>query len=186
MVDEAHATGVLGKNGGGAVEYFGLEGRVPIIMGTLSKALGSTGGYIAGSKRLIEFLRNRARTFIFDTAPPAGAVGAAICAIEIVKSEPERREKLWRLVKRFKVGLERLGLEVLSSNSAIIPVLIRRVEDALSFSSSLMEGGVFTPAIRPPSVPHRMCRIRATLMATHTEEHIDWALRAFETAREVL
>jgi 7-keto-8-aminopelargonate synthetase-like enzyme len=113
-------------------------------------------------------------------------MGAAICAIEIVKSEPERREKLWRLVKRFKAGLERLGLEVLPSNSAFVPVLIGRVEGALSFSSSLMKQGVFTPAIRPPSVPIGKSRIRATLMATHTEEHVDWALRAFEAAREVL
>jgi 8-amino-7-oxononanoate synthase len=179
MVDEAHATGVLGKRGSGATEYFGVEDRVHIVMGTLSKAIGSLGGYVAGGKKLIEFLRNRARTFIFDTSLPAPAVAASMAAIDIIESEPQRRDYLWRLINRFKSGLKDIGFSVLPSNSAVIPVLIGEAEPTLRFSILLKEKGVFTPAVRPPSVPHGKCRIRATLMATHREEHIEIALSAF-------
>ncbi|GBD38579.1 8-amino-7-oxononanoate synthase [bacterium HR37] len=179
MVDEAHATGVLGKRGSGATEYFGVEDRVHIVMGTLSKAIGSLGGYVAGGKKLIEFLRNRARTFIFDTSLPASAVAASMAAIDIIESEPQRRDYLWGLINRFKSGLKDIGLSILPSNSAVIPVLIGEAEPTLRFSILLKEKGVFTPAVRPPSVPHGKCRIRATLMATHREEHIEIALSAF-------
>jgi 8-amino-7-oxononanoate synthase len=179
MVDEAHATGVLGKRGSGATEYFGVEDRVHIVMGTLSKAIGSLGGYVAGGKKLIEFLRNRARTFIFDTSLPASAVAASMAAIDIIESEPQRRDYLWRLINRFKSGLKGIGFSVLPSNSAVIPVLIGEAEPTLRFSILLKEKGVFTPAVRPPSVPYGKCRIRATLMATHREEHIEIALSAF-------
>jgi 8-amino-7-oxononanoate synthase len=184
MIDEAHATGVLGRRGSGATEYFGVEDRVPIVMGTLSKAVGSLGGYVAGNKKLIDFLRNRARAYIFDTSLPASALAASLAAIDVIEFEPERRECLWRLIRKFKSGLENIGLEVLSSHSAVIPVLIGEAEPTLSFARSLRENGIFTPAVRPPSVPPGKCRIRATLMATHKEEHIELALRAFKVARD--
>ena len=184
MVDEAHATGVLGKRGSGATEHFGVEERVPIVMGTLSKAIGSLGGYIAGSGTLIDFIRNRVRSYIFDTSLPAPTLAASIAAIDIIENEPERREHLWRLIKKFKVGLEALGLEILPSDSAVVPVLIGEAGQALSFARALRENGVFTPAVRPPSVPHGMSRIRATLMAKHTDEHIDKAVLAFEAAKK--
>jgi len=184
MIDEAHATGVLGKRGSGATEHFGVEDRVPVVMGTLSKAVGSLGGYIAGSKELIDFIRNRVRSYIFDTSLPPASLAASITAIDIIENEPQRREHLWNMVKKFKTGIEDSGLRVLPSHSAIIPVLIGDAEPALNFAKMLRENGVFTPAVRPPSVPHGMCRIRVTIMAMHTEDHIDTALKAFRAAYE--
>ncbi len=184
MVDEAHATGVLGKRGSGATEYFGVEDRIHVVMGTLSKAVGSLGGYIAGSQELIDFIRNRARSYIFDTSLPAPSLAASIAAIGIIENEPERREHLWRLIKKFKSGIEDIGLTVLPSDSAIVPVLVGEAEPALRFAAALRENGVYTPAVRPPSVPQGKCRIRATLMAGHTEEHVDLALGAFKAAFE--
>jgi len=184
MIDEAHATGVLGKRGSGATEHFGVEDRVPVVMGTLSKAVGSLGGYIAGSQELIDFIRNRVRSYIFDTSLPPASLAASITAIDIIENEPERREHLWKMVEQFKTGIEDTGLRVLPSHSAIIPVLIGDAEPALNFAKVLRENGVFTPAVRPPSVPQGMCRIRATLMAQHTQEHVNTALKAFRTAYE--
>ncbi len=186
MIDEAHATGVLGKRGSGATEHFGVEDRVPVVMGTLSKAIGSLGGYIAGSKELIDFIRNRVRSYIFDTSLPPASLAASITAIDIIENEPERREHLWNMVEQFKTGIENTGLKILPSHSAIIPVLIGDAEPALNFARMLRENGVFTPAVRPPSVPHGMCRIRVTIMAMHTGEHVDTALKAFRTAYELL
>jgi 8-amino-7-oxononanoate synthase len=182
MIDEAHATGVLGNRGSGATEHFGIEHRVPIVMGTLSKAVGSLGGYIAGSRKLIDFIRNRVRSYIFDTSLPASCLAASLAAIDIIENEPERREYLWRLIKKFKLRLEHIGLEVLPSHSAVIPVLIGEAQPALDFALKLRENGIYTPAVRPPSVPPGKCRIRATLMAKHTDGQIEEALRAFEIA----
>jgi glycine C-acetyltransferase/8-amino-7-oxononanoate synthase len=184
MIDEAHATGVLGKRGSGATEYFSVEDRVPIVMGTLSKAVGSLGGYVAGSRTLIDFLRNRARTYIFDTSLPASSLAASQAAIDIIEFEPERRKYLWYLIEKFKSGLKNIGLELLTSHSAVIPVLIGEAQPTLDFARLLRENGVFTPAVRPPSVPPGKCRIRVTLMATHEEEHIELSLRAFKVARD--
>lgn len=182
MIDEAHATGVLGNRGSGATEHFGIEDRVPVVMGTLSKAVGSLGGYIAGNTNLIDFIRNRVRSYIFDTSLPASCLAASLAAIDIIENEPERREYLWKLIKKFKLGLEQIGLEVLPSHSAVIPVLIGEAQPALDFAIKLRENGIYTPAVRPPSVPPGKCRIRATLMAKHTDGHIEEALRAFEIA----
>ncbi|MGB2691301.1 MAG: 8-amino-7-oxononanoate synthase [Thermodesulfobacteriota bacterium] len=184
MIDEAHATGVLGKRGSGATEHFGVEDRVPVVMGTLSKAIGSLGGYIAGSQELIDFIRNRVRSYIFDTSLPPASIAASITAIDIIENEPERREHLWNMVNKFKTGVENTGLRILPSHSAIIPVLIGDAEPALNFAKILRENGVFTPAVRPPSVPHGMCRIRVTIMAKHTEDHVETALKAFRDAYE--
>ncbi len=184
MVDEAHATGVLGERGSGATEHFGVEDEVPIVMGTLSKAVGSLGGYIAGSRELIDFIRNRVRSYIFDTSLPAASLAASLAAIDIIENEPGRREHLWRLIKMFKSGLMDIGLTVLPSGSAIVPVLAGEAGPALEFAAVLRENGVYTPAVRPPSVPEGMCRIRATLRAGHTEEHVETALRAFKSAFE--
>lgn len=184
MVDEAHASGVLGKRGSGATEHFGVEARVPVVMGTLSKAVGSLGGYVAGSRRFVDFIRNRVRSYIFDTSLPAPSLAASLAAIDIIENEPERRERLWTLIRRFKSGIEGMGLKVMPSDSAIIPVLVGEAAPALRFASVLRERGVYTPAIRPPSVPPGMCRIRVTIMATHTEDQIDAALDAFKAAKD--
>ena len=186
MIDEAHATGVLGKRGSGATEHYGVEDRVPVVMGTLSKAIGSLGGYIAGSQELIDFIRNRVRSYIFDTSLPPASVAASIAAIDIIQNEPKRREHLWNLVNQFKSGITETGLTILPSHSAIIPVLIGEAEPALNFAKALREYGVFTPAVRPPSVPRGMCRIRVTIMAKHSEAHVNTALSAFKAAYEAI
>ena len=177
MIDEAHATGVLGKRGSGGTEYFQIEDRVPVVMGTLSKAIGSLGGYI-------EFIRNSVRSYIFDTSLPAASLAASLAAIDIIEYEPERRKNLWRLVNMFKKGLDDAGLVVLPSHSAVIPVLIGEAGKAIEFAKILRENGVFTPAVRPPSVPHGKSRIRATVMAVHTERQIRKSIDAFRYARE--
>jgi len=184
MADEAHATGVLGERGSGATEHFGVEDDVPVVMGTLSKAIGSLGGYIAGSRKLTDFIRNRVRSYIFDTSLPAASLAASVAAIDIIENEPVRREHLWRMIEMFKSGIGEIGLAVLPSDSAIVPVLVGEAGPALGFAAALREQGVYTPAVRPPSVPEGKCRIRATLMAAHTEEHVRLALSAFKSASE--
>ncbi len=183
MIDEAHATGVVGPGGRGAVAHFGIEGRVPIVMGTLSKALGAAGGYIAGSAELIAFLRNRARAFIFDTAPPPPAVAAATAALDVVEREPERVARARELAVRLASGLRARGFAVPEPAAAIVPIVVGAADAALALSRALLNGRVLVPAIRPPSVPPGTARLRATVMATHTDAQIDAALDAFARAR---
>ncbi len=182
MVDEAHATGVLGKRGSGATEYFGVEDRVPLVMGTLSKAIGSIGGYIAGSKKLTDFIRNRVRSYIFDTSLPPPSVAASLKAIEIIERDEDRRKHLWKLIRMFKEGMTSIGYHVVNSNSAIIPILTGDPITTLALASYLKDHGIYTPAVRPPSVPPGKCRIRVSLMASHTEDHIGRALHVFKSA----
>ncbi|NIP31742.1 MAG: 8-amino-7-oxononanoate synthase [Candidatus Dadabacteria bacterium] len=186
MIDEAHATGVLGERGSGASEYFGVEDKVPIVMGTLSKAVGSLGGYIAGSKKLTDFIRNRVRSYIFDTSLPAAAIGASLESIDIIENDKDLREHLWKLIEYFKKEINKIGLEILPSHSPIIPILIGEPEPTLNFASSLRERGIYTPAVRPPSVPEGKCRLRVSLMATHTFEHLDRALSAFKEVKQLV
>ncbi len=180
MVDEAHATGVLGTTGGGAVEALGLSGRVPVVMGTLSKALGAAGGFVCGSRSLVAYLRNRARTFIFDTALPAGPVAAALTAIEIATTEPQRRARALHNARRLAHGLQAHGYDVKEPDACIVPVILGGEERALACAARVRARAVLAPAIRPPSVAPDSCRIRATTMATHTDEMIDRAIAAFE------
>lgn len=183
MVDEAHATGLLGARGAGAVERFGVEGRVPIIMGTLSKALGSVGGFVAGSRGLVDYLRNRARAYVFTTGLPPAAAGAALAALDLVEREPWRRARVLELAQRLASGLEAMGYRVLPTESAVVPVVIGGARDAVALSEALMRRDIFCPAIRPPTVPEGHSRLRVTPMATHADEHIDRALAAFADAR---
>jgi 8-amino-7-oxononanoate synthase len=186
MVDEAHATGVLGATGAGALEHFGLEGRVPVIMGTLSKALGAQGGYVAGDRDLCDYLRTRDRGFVFTTALAPAAAGAAIASLDIVRDEPQRRARLHALVARLVEGARGLGYTVLPTDSAVVGVLVGEAVDALAVGASLREARVWAPAIRPPSVPVGTARMRLTVMATHEDRHIDWALEALAQARALL
>ena len=183
MVDEAHAMGVLGETGAGATQHFAVEKRVPVVMGTLSKAVGSLGGYVAGSRALIDFVRNRVRSYIFDTSLPAASVAASMKAIEIIESEPQRRKHLTELVDTFKTGLCDMGFHVLPSQSAILPILTGEPDATLELADALRKQGVYAPAVRPPSVPAGKCRIRVSLMATHTRDHISRALEAFRSVR---
>ena len=171
LVDEAHATGVMGKTGAGCVEHFECTGRSLIQMGTLSKSLGSLGGYVAGSTTLIDFLRNRAASWIYTTGLSPADTAAAIAAIEIVQHEPQRREKLWQNVALFKQLIQQHSLELLPSESAIVCLQLPDVETALRIGQTLKDAGIFAPAIRPPTVP--TSRIRMTIMATHDRQHIE-------------
>ncbi|HEY7067864.1 MAG TPA: 8-amino-7-oxononanoate synthase [Chloroflexota bacterium] len=186
MVDEAHATGVLGARGAGAVELMGVRGRVPIVMGTLSKALGSVGGFVAGSRRLIDYLRNRARPFMFDTALAPSAAAAATAALRVARVEEERRQWLRQLVDVLHDELVDLGYDVMPPAAAILPVLAGDSEDALDLAHALRERGVWAPAIRPPAVSRGTARVRITLMATHTQAHLERAVSAFAGARRAL
>lgn len=173
MIDEAHATGVLGEQGRGAAEHFALEGKIDIMMGTLSKALGSLGGFVCGSTPLIDLLRNKARSFIYTTALNPASCGAALASLALVREEPERREKLMRSAVRLRQSLKRLGLDSMGSESQIIPVFLGNIDRALGTAKILEEEGVFAPAIRPPTVPADQCRIRISLTADHTDEDVN-------------
>lgn len=179
MVDEAHATGVLGKKGRGAIEHFNLKDNDIIQMGTLGKALGTFGAYVAGSKELISYLKNKARSFIYTTSLPPSIAAASIEAINIIEEDPTYLRKLWENRKVFIEGLHSMGLNTLCSETPIIPVFIGDMQKALEIARLLFEEGIFAPAIRPPTVPEGSSRIRTTVMATHTKDDLDEALKAF-------
>ena len=169
LVDEAHATGVIGQTGAGCVEYFNCTGKELVQIGTLSKALGSLGGYVAGSKSLIDFLRNRAPSWIYTTALSPADTAAAKEAIKIAKEESSRREQLWQNIHYLKQELSDLNL--LPSESPILCIDLKTPQAALDKAQQLLEAGIFAPAIRPPTVP--TSRIRLSLMATHKRSHLD-------------
>lgn len=176
IVDDAHGTGVLGRRGGGTIEHFGLEGRVDIIMGTLGKALGCFGAFIAGSSELRDYLINRARTFIYTTALPPAVIAGAIEAIELLGKEPQTRQALQDNISFFRKGLQDLGFNILASTTQIIPVLVGDTQTAMRLAGDLMDEGLFIQAIRPPTVAEGSARLRITLMATHTKDDLTRAL----------
>ncbi|GAB7388892.1 glycine C-acetyltransferase [Bacillaceae bacterium] len=182
MVDDAHATGVLGKNGAGTVEHFGLAGRVQLALGTLSKAVGAEGGFVAASRTVIDYLRNRARPFIFQTALSPGVVAAALEALRLMREEPVLRERLMENARYLREGLGRLGFSLVPGETPIIAVLIGDAQKAVDVSRRLEELGIYAPAIRPPTVPQGQSRIRVTVMATHTREQLEQALACFARA----
>lgn len=182
MLDEAHATGVLGPGGAGAFAEAGLAPVRTIVMGTLSKALGAAGGFVCGPRDLVALLRNRARTYVFDTAPPAPAIGAALAALDVAAREPERAARARSAARRLAAGLHALGASVPDPAACIVPLVLGEPRRALDVAAALLDAGVLAPAIRPPSVPEGTSRIRATTMAMHTEEHLERALNAFEGA----
>jgi len=180
MIDEAHALGVLGRIGRGAAEHFGVEEEIDIKMGTLSKAVGSFGAYCCGSRELIDYLINKARSFIYTTGMPPSVAAASLKGIEIIESEPERREKLWDNARYLLRKLKETGFETLRSQTPIIPVLVKESENAVRFSERLFEAGIFISAIRPPTVPAQTARLRLTVMATHTREDVHYLLQHME------
>jgi 8-amino-7-oxononanoate synthase len=178
MVDDAHATGVLGDSGRGTAEHFGVSGRVPVQMGTLGKALGSFGAYIAGDRDMITYILNKARSLIFSTALPPAVCAASLAALRVLEQEPWRREQLRKNVHRFVVVLMAQGVDVAASETPIIPIIIGDSEKALLAGQSLMDKGMFALAVRPPTVPEGTARIRMTIMATHSPEDLDRAAAA--------
>ena len=172
LVDEAHATGVFGAKGRGVCEHFGVEDRVSVRIGTLSKALGSIGGFVVGSQTLIDWLVNRARPFVFSTASPPATAAASLAALEIVEREPQRRLNLLERSKQLREELSRRGWNIGASTSQIIPIIVGDPERALQLSADLRGRGFFVPAIRPPTVPEGEACLRVSLTTGHTEEMV--------------
>jgi glycine C-acetyltransferase len=180
MVDDAHASGVLGRNGRGTVNHFGLDGRVDLQIGTLSKAIGVLGGYVAGNQPVRDFLIYRARPFLFSTSHPPGVAAACIAAIDVLLDEPERIERLWKNTARFKAGLARLGFETGTSETPITPVIVGKGSVAMELSDRLFSLGVFAQGLGYPTVPEGRARIRTIVTSMHTDQQLDRALEAFE------
>jgi glycine C-acetyltransferase len=179
MVDDAHASGVFGTNGRGTVDHFGMHGRVDIQVGTLSKALGALGGYVAGNRNLIEFLYHRARPFLFSTSHPPAVAAACIAALDVLLEEPEIMERLWDNTRFFKAGLERLGFDTGLSESPITPVIAGDSAKANRLSDRLFEEGVFAQAIGYPTVARDKARVRTIVTATHTRDDLQFAVDTF-------
>ena len=186
MVDDAHASGVFGKNGSGTVDHFGCHGRVDIQVGTLSKAIGVLGGYVAGSKNLIEFLYHRARPFLFSTSHPPAVTAACLAALDILETEPQWIEQLWDNTRFFKAGLDKLGFNTGMSESPITPVIVGEAATAARMSDALFERGVFAQSIGFPTVARDKARLRTIVAATHTKQDLQFALdRMGEVGREL-
>ncbi|WP_165000363.1 8-amino-7-oxononanoate synthase [Anaerophilus nitritogenes] len=180
MVDDSHGFGILGPKGRGAVAYFKLEKEIDIQMGTFSKAVGVIGGYACGSKDLINYLRNSARSYIFATAPPPSMMAAALMGLQLIKDSDCKREQLKKLAKRLSKGLNKLGFEVPTTQSPIIPVLLGDANEALILGNALLEANIYVPVIRPPTVPYGSSRLRISIMANHSENDIDKLLQVLE------
>lgn len=178
FVDEAHSLGVFGENGRGVAEHFGIEDQVDLVMGTFSKSLATVGGFIAGPFEVIDYIKHNARAQVFTAAIPPSAVAAVEAALDIIESEPERREKLWENTEYMRRELEGLGFETCGSQSPIISLLVG--EDVATFlmAKRLQEEGVFVNPVMTPAVPPGQAMIRTSYMATHTREQLDWALGA--------
>lgn len=176
LVDEAHATGVLGEGGRGAVEHCGVSGRVEFIVGTLGKSLGSFGAYVAADSDAVEYLVNRSRSFIFTTAPSPPVVAAARAALEVMGAEPEHKERLWGNITRMSQGLKDLGADTLGASTHIFPILVGGDVETMELSDALLDAGLFAQGIRPPTVPKGKARLRLTVTASLSEEEIDRGL----------
>ncbi len=181
MVDDAHGFGVLGEHGGGCVEHFGLNMKeVPILIGTLGKAFGTFGAFVAGSDELIEYLIQKARPYIYTTALPPALAEATRISLKLIQNEHWRREKLQTLIKQFRQGTTELGLQLMESSTPIQPLVIGDNAKALAMSAALLEKGILISAIRPPTVPEGTARLRITFSAEHSESDVEHLLNALE------
>jgi glycine C-acetyltransferase len=180
LVDDAHASGVLGRNGRGSVDHFGLHGRVHVQVGTLSKAIGVLGGYVAGPQTLRTVLEHKARPFLFSTSHPPAVAAACLAAIDVLESEPQLIERLWDNTRHFKAGLERIGFDTGASETPITPVIVGAGALAHRFSDRLFEEGVFAMGIGFPTVPEDRSRVRTIVTAEHSREELDTCLEVFE------
>jgi glycine C-acetyltransferase len=179
MVDDAHASGVFGRNGRGTIDHFNVHGRVDIQVGTLSKALGVVGGYVAGSRALIDFLCQRARPFLFSTSHPPAVAAACVAAIDVLLEEPQLIERLWDNTRFFKAGLAAMGFDTGASESPITPVIVGDPALAMTLSDRLFANGVFAQGIGFPTVAHGKARVRTIVTATHTRQDLQFALDVF-------
>ena len=179
MVDDAHASGVFGANGRGTIDHFGLHGRVDVQVGTLSKAIGALGGYVAGSRSLIEFLYHRARPFLFSTSHPPAVAATCLAALDVLESEPQLIDQLWENTRFFKAGLQALGFDTGASESPITPVIVGEGALAMRLSDELFQAGVFAQGIAYPTVAAGKARVRTIVTAAHTREELQFALDCF-------
>jgi len=191
MVDDAHASGVLGRNGRGSIDHFHCHGRVDIQVGTLSKAIGAIGGYVCGSKDLIDFLYHRARPFLFSTSHPPSVTATCVAAFDLLESEPERIERLWENTRYFKAELGRLGFNIggvntPASETPITPIIIGDGRQTMDFSRALFEAGVLGTGIAFPTVPEGKARIRTIMTSEHTREQLDQALSTLEKTAKTM
>ncbi|NOR21750.1 MAG: aminotransferase class I/II-fold pyridoxal phosphate-dependent enzyme [Candidatus Aminicenantes bacterium] len=180
MVDDAHGIGVMGKNGRGTSEHFGVEDDVDLVMGTFSKSIASLGGFVAGDAKVISYIKHFARALIFSASITPASVATAIATVDIIQTEPERREKLWNITKKMKSGLQALGYNTGPTETPIIPVMVGNDETAFRLWRSLREDGIFTNPVIYPAVPKGQSLIRTSYSATHTEEELDTVLASFE------
>ena len=187
MVDDAHGFGCLGDQGGGIVEHYGLSmEQVPVLVGTLGKAFGTAGAFVAGSEELIETLIQFARPYIYTTSQPPAVAHATLTSLHLLREERWRREHLAALIRRFRTGVDALGLELMDSPTPIQPIVVGSSERALALSAALRQRGILVTAIRPPTVPKGTARLRVTLSAIHTEQQVDRLLEALAQAQQEL
>ena len=179
-VDDAHASGVLGRNGRGSVDHWDLNGRVDIQIGTFSKAFGSQGGYVAGIQPLRDYLIHKARPFLFSNALPPSVAASCLAAVDVLETEPQLIDRLWDNTRYFKGALKRLGFDIGQSETPITPVIAGSGENAYKLSDRLFEEGVFAQGIGYPTVPEAKSRVRTIITAAHTQEQMDTAIGAFE------
>jgi 8-amino-7-oxononanoate synthase len=178
-LDDAHSIGVLGPNGDGTAAHFGLTEEVDLIAGTFSKSLASIGGFVAGTESVIHYLKHHSRPLIFTASLPPANTAGVLAALEVIKSEPERRENLWANTRRLHDGFRQLGYDIGETETPIVPVLIGPLEKTFVFWRKLFDAGVFTNPVAPPAVPPSQCRLRTSLMATHSFDQIDFCLEQF-------
>jgi 8-amino-7-oxononanoate synthase len=178
-LDDAHSLGVLGPKGDGTAAHFGMTDEVDLIAGTFSKSLASIGGFVAGSENVIHFLKHHSRPLIFTASLPPANTAGVLTALEVVRSEPERRDALWRNTRRLQQGLRGLGYNIGETDTPIVPVLIGPMETTFVFWRKLFDAGVFTNPVMPPAVPPSQCRLRTSVMATHSFDQIDFCLEQF-------
>ncbi|MDX1578040.1 MAG: aminotransferase class I/II-fold pyridoxal phosphate-dependent enzyme [Gemmatimonadota bacterium] len=180
LVDDAHAIGVIGDTGAGTGEHWGLTQEVDLILGTFSKSFASIGGFCAGSAQVIDYLRNHARALIFSASMPPASVATVLKALEIIRSEPERRERLWANTRKMMDGFRSIGFDIGPTETPIVPILVGPLEKTFLFWRALFDAGVFTNPVVPPAVPEGSCRLRTSYMATHTDEQLDFVLEQVE------
>lgn len=186
MIDEAHATGVIGKNGRGTPEHFGIEGKVDIVAGTFSKALGCVGGFVASNPELVELLHYYSRAYMFSTAPSPQVICSLIEALDVIETEPDLRQKLWQNITYFRENLLKLGFDIGDSQTAIFPIIIGDENKVKEACRMLHERDIYVNLVLYPAVPRKLSRLRMSLMATHTKEHLDKALSALEDVAQKL
>jgi len=186
VVDDAHATGILGKKGRGTCEHFGLEKEVDLVVGTCSKTFAAVGGFVVGSEPVIHYIRHNARSQIFSAAPTPPTIASINKALDLIWNDMSRKDKLWANSQRLKEGFKKLGFNIGATQTPIVPVFIGTMEDCFKMWRATLDGGVFTTPVIPPAVPPNKCMMRVTLMATHTDEQIDKILKVFGAAGKAL